>query len=404
MKAIMYGAGNIGRGFIGKRFSLSGWDVTFVDINEAVVNQLQKDGGYPVYVTRGNEYVKEWVGNCTGFNGKDVDGVIKLIAECDILATSLGVNVLPFVAENLAKGIAARYAAGGEPLNILICENLIGSEKILRGYVRPYITEDLVTYFEEQIGFVSCCVGITVPPTPKKFTDENPLAVCTDYYNELPADLTAFRPVGAPTPDMNGLVPFTPFDFYIERKLMLHNMGHATMAYLGYQKGLSYIYEVGRDPEIKYILLRALDESARGLAKRHGADLDGLLSFIDNLIPRLDNPLLEDTLLRVGKDTKRKLSPSDRLVGAFNCVKESGKTPAYLAVGIAAGLLWDCEGDEAGAEVSACAKNEGVAAALAKYSQITDKADVALIKRFYDMLAAKASFAELIAALNEYAE
>ena len=89
---------------------------------------------------------------------------------------------------------------------------------------------------------------------------------------------------------------------------------------------------------------------------------------------------------------------------AFNCVKESGKTPAYLAVGIAAGLLWDCEGDEAGAEVSACAKTEGVAAALAKYSQITDEQDVALIKRFYDMLSAKAPFAELIAALNEYAE
>ena len=90
----MYGAGNIGRGFIGKRFYLSGWDVTFVDINEATVKQLQNDGGYPVYVTRGNEYVKEWVGNCTGFNGRDVDGVVKLISECDILATSLGVNVL----------------------------------------------------------------------------------------------------------------------------------------------------------------------------------------------------------------------------------------------------------------------------------------------------------------------
>ena len=176
------------------------------------------------------------------------------------------------------------------------------------------------------------------------------------------------------------------------------------MAYLGYQKGYSYIYEVGRDAEIKYILLRALDESARGLAKRHGASLDGLLSFIDNLIPRLDNPLLEDTLLRVGKDTKRKLSPSDRLVGAFNCVKESGRTPAYLAVGIAAGLLWDPDGDDAAAEIRAYLKAEGVAAALAKYSQITDEADVALIKRFYDLLEAKAPFADIIAALNEYAE
>lgn len=404
MHAIMYGAGNIGRGFIGKRFYLSGWRVTFVDINEATVKQLQADGGYPVYVTRGNEYVKEWVGNCTGFNGKDTDGVAKLISECDIMATSLGVNVLPHIAENLARGIAARYAAGAKPLNILICENLIGSEKILRGYVRPYISEELMTYFEEQIGFVSCCVGITVPPTPKKFTEENPLAVCTDFYNELPADLAAFRPIGAPTPKMNGLIPFTPFDFYIERKLMLHNMGHATMAYLGYLKGYEHIYEVGRDPEIKYILIRALDESARGLAKRHGASLEGLMSFIDNLIPRLDNPLLEDTLLRVGKDTKRKLSANDRLVGAYNCVKESGRTPAYLAVSIAAGLLWDCEGDEAGAEVSTYARKEGVAAALKRYSGITEEEDVALIGRFYKLLSERASFAEIIAVLNEYAE
>ncbi len=399
----MYGAGNIGRGFIGKRFYLSGYNTTFVDINDATVARLKEQGGYPVYVTRGNEYVREWVGNCTGFDGKDTEGVAALIASCDILATSLGVNVLPIVAPTLAKGIIRRHAEGAKPLNILICENLIGSEKILRDLVRPHIPAELVSYFEDEIGFVTCSVGITVPPTPKKFTDEDPLAVCTDYYNELPADLTAFRPVGAPTPEMDGLVPFTPFDFYIERKLLLHNMAHATMAYLGYLKGYNFIYEVGRDAEIKYILVRALDESARALAIRHGASLDSLLGFVDNLIPRLDNPLLEDTMLRVGKDTKRKLSPADRLVGAFNCVKQSGRTAAYVAVGIAAGLLFDCPGDDAAAEVSTYARENGVAAALEKYSNITDASDVELIETLYVMLRDKASFASLIAFLNEKA-
>ena len=266
-KALMYGAGNIGRGFIGKRFYLSGYNTVFVDVNTDMVEKLRAAGKYPIYVTRGNEYVPEWVENCTAVNGRDEAAVIEEIVSCDIMATALGVNVLPHVASLIARGILARRERTGKPLNILICENLIGSDKYLRGLVEPFLDE---------VGFVSVSVGITVPPTPQKFLDENPLAVCTDLYRELPADALGFRPVGAPTPEIDGMVVFSPFGFFIERKLLIHNMGHALMAYLGYLKHYNYIYEVAADGEIKYILTRALTESARALAKRHGADLDGV--------------------------------------------------------------------------------------------------------------------------------
>ena len=126
MKAVMYGAGNIGRGFIGQRFYLSGYETTFIDVNEAVVNELNAQKKYPIYVTRGTEYVPEWVENVNAVNGKDEAAVVKTIAECDIMATALGVNILPFVAPLLAKAVLARKAVG-KPLNILICENMIGS-------------------------------------------------------------------------------------------------------------------------------------------------------------------------------------------------------------------------------------------------------------------------------------
>lgn len=400
MKAVMYGAGNIGRGFIGKRFYLSGYETTFIDNNVDMVNKLAAAKKYPIYVTRGTEYVPEWVENCTALDGHDGNVVADQIADCDILATALGVNILKFVAQNVANGIIRRYNKGARPLNILICENLIGSDKYFRDLVAPFIPEELKGYFEDSIGFVSVSVGITVPPTPQKFLDENPLSVCTDLYNELPADATGFRPVGAPVPKMDGLVPFSPFAFYIERKLLIHNMGHATMAYLGYLKGYNYIYEVANDPEIKYILVRALYESARALAKRHGASLDGLMGFVENLVTRLDNPLLEDSLLRVGKDTKRKLAAGDRLGGAYLMVREQGGIPAHIAIGVAAGYLFDDPADPIGVEVSTFARENGIAAALEKYSSITAPEDVALIGKFYEMLKAKAPFADFVAELN----
>ncbi len=401
-KALMYGAGNIGRGFIGKRFCLSGYHTVFVDVNADMVEKLNAAGRYPIYVTKGTEYVPEWVENCSAVNGRDENAVIDEIASCDIMATALGVNVLPHVASLIARGLLARRERGNGPLNILICENLIGSDKYLRELVAPHIPAEAMSYFLDEVGFVSVSVGITVPPTPEKFLATDPLAVCTDLYRELPADALGFRPIGAPTPEIDGMVVFSPFGFFIERKLLIHNMGHALMAYLGYLKGYEYIYEVAADGEIKYILTRALVESARALAKRHGAALDDVMTFVETLIPRLDNPLLEDSLFRVGRDTKRKLGAGDRLGGAYLMVREQGGVPAHIGVGIAAGYLFDHPDDPIAAEVSGYAREHGIAAALEKYSGITAPEDVEMISEFYDMLSRRAPFAEFVAALNKY--
>ena len=398
MKAVMYGAGNIGRGFIGQRFYLSGYETTFIDVNEAVVNELNAQKKYPIYVTRGTEYVPEWVENVNAVNGKDEAAVVKTIAECDIMATALGVNILPFVAPLLAKAVLARKAAG-KPLNILICENMIDSNEYLHGLVEPHIPAEDKAWFEENIGFVCVSVGRTVPPTPAEFKEKYALAVCAEPYSELPVDAAGFRPVGCEMPPIKELVPFSPFAFFIERKLLIHNMGHALMTYMAYQKGYNYIFEAATDGEIKYILTRALLESARALAKRHGAPLDDTMQFVEDLMVRFENKLLVDSLDRVGRDPKRKLSEHDRLVGAFKMVREQGMIPAHIAVGIAAGYLFDMPTDAAAVEITDYVKANGLTAALAKYSNITDEQDVAMIRKFYDLFVEKAPFSAFVETL-----
>lgn len=402
MKAVMYGAGNIGRGFIAKRFYLSGADTTFIDVNTQLVDMLNAAGRYPIYVTRGTEYVPEWVERINAVNGRDAAAVIDTIAGADIVATALGVNILPHVAELLARAIIERRARGARPLNILICENLIGSDTYLRGLVEPFIPEDTRDYFNKNVGFVCVSVCITVPPTPQRFLDENPLAVCTDNHSELPVDLAGFRPAGAPLPKIDSMVAFSPFSFFIERKLLVHNMGHALMAYYGRLKGYNMIYDIACDGEIKYILTRALLESVRALAKRHNVKTDDLLEFVEKLMIRFENPLLIDDVLRVGKDPKRKLAAGDRLGGAFKLVREMGGVPAHICVGIAAGLLFDHPDDPIALEVSGYTREHGVAAALEKYCSITAPEDVAMIEELYRLLDERAPFAELVSTLSKY--
>lgn len=134
------------------------------------------------------------------------------------------------------------------------------------------------------------------------------------------------------------MVPYAPFDFYIKRKLYVHNMGHATCAYLGDLLGLEYIYQSIAVPEVRVLVQNAMLESAQTLHKHYGADLTALQAHITDLLYRFTNAALGDTCQRVGGDPARKLSPADRLIGSSLLAIEEGITPAYIAVGAAAGL------------------------------------------------------------------
>ena len=334
-KAVMYGGGNIGRGFIGALLSQSGYEVTFVDVAEPVVKALQINHRYPVrYVSsNGNEDV--WIEHVTAVNGNDTDAVSEAIADCDIMATAVGARILKFIVPNIVAGLRKRWARNGGPLNIIICENLMDANKVLEGMLKEQLTEAEQAIFDETVGLVEASIGRMVPVQTEEMKDGEPLRVCVERYGFLPVDKAAFK---GQIPQIPNLVPYTPFDFYIKRKLYVHNMGHATCAYFGDLLGLAYIYQAVAVPEIRILAQNAMLESAMALSKEYGADIEALQSHILDLLHRFTNAALGDTCQRVGGDPGRKLSPDDRLIGASRQALKVGITPAYIAVGAAAGL------------------------------------------------------------------
>ena len=390
-KFVMYGAGNIGRGFIGQLFSQSGYSVGFVDINKEVIARLNTDKSYPVVVVSNEKIEEIIVENAYGIDGTDIELVSEEIASADIMATAIGVNVLKFIAKPIALGLKKRFERNLKPFNIIICENLIGADAFLKGLIKEQIPE-YADRIDKEIGFVEASIGRMVPVVPEEKKQGNPLRVYVEPYNILPVDKEAFK---GEIPEIKNLYPYEPFNLFIQRKLFMHNMSHATCAYLGALRNYTYIYESIADFDIKYVASKALMQSATAVAKENGVEMDFLLSHAENLLFRFKNKELGDTVERVGRDTIRKLSSNDRLFGAINLCEKHNLPCEYLCLGVAAGLCFKPESDASSIEVSTYAKENGVKKTLEKYCAYTGKS-VELIEKLYDMIVKGVSISEII--------
>ena len=394
-QALMYGAGNIGRGFIGQLFHMSGYEISFIDVNMTVIDKLNTDGQYPVYITDGDDYREYLVTGVHGVNGRDNEAIAEAMAAADVMATAVGVNILKFIAAPFACGVRRRMEKGIEaPLNVIICENMIEADHYFASLVKENLNEAEAAYFDTHIALVEPSIGRMVPATPKEIAEKNPLAVCVEPYCELPVDKNAFK---GEIPDIKNMVPFAPFDFFIRRKLFMHNMSHALTAYFGALRGYTYIWEAIADPDIRELASKALSESSQALHMEYGVPMEELKAFSDNLLERFENKLLGDTIERVGRDTKRKLSENDRFVGIALLCEKLGIPSTHILAGLAAGLHFAPEGDDASCEVAGDARQNGVFHALSTYCGIDADCPIANeVNAFYSKIKEKANISEII--------
>ncbi len=392
-KALMYGAGNIGRGFIGQLFYQSGYEVVFVDVNTEILNRLNSDRQYPVRILTGRDVKEIDVKNVRGVSGMDIGSVAEEIATADIMATAVGVNILPRIVKPVAEGLKKRWAAGNmEPLNIIICENLLDANHILAGLIKQELDDAGKELFEKLVGLVEASIGRMVPVMTPQMQEGNILRVCVEEYGELPVDKDGFK--GA-IPDIKNMCPFSPFGFYIQRKLFIHNMGHALTAYLGKLRGHEYIWQAVGDPYIKLAAMRAMQDSATALSREHGVALDLILDHVDDLLYRFGNKQLGDTVNRVGNDTRRKLSSNDRMIGAANLCISHGINPVNISLGIAAALRFDKE--SSANSIYDLLTEKGPEAVLEEISGIqADNPLISMVMEFYGKLCNGMELGELI--------
>lgn len=361
-QAIMFGAGNIGRGFLGQLFSESGYEVTFVDIDKPLISALNNNRYYPLRLVTNANTLELRIGPVTGILSSDLDQVADAVSRASIGATAVGARALPFIAPAVATGVAARMRAGIEqPLNLIICENLKGAADYFRSIVNEHLDESGKAYLRTHIGFVDTVIGRMVPELPPELKAQDRTLVIAEPYKELPVDRSGF--IGE-IPEIVGMQPCDNFALYTARKLYLHNAGHAVLAYLGYLRGYELGYEALEDSDIRPILEAALEESLLGIVQRYNAEEIWLRAHVADLLDRFANRVLADPVLRLGRDPLRKLAPDDRLVGAARTAETTGMVPENLAWGIAAGLAFDAQEDDKAVELQQRISRDGLARVL----------------------------------------
>jgi len=353
--AVHFGAGNIGRGFLGQVYSESGYSTQFIEAVPNVVDALNARGRYQIEIAE-EPPGQMWVERVSAVLASDVELVAQTVANADIASTAVGVNVLPKIAESLALGLQRRFEQARGTLDIIVCENLIGAGPFLREQVRTALPAEWHTTLDEQIGFVEASIGRMVPIVPPAKREQDPLWIAVEAYCELPVDKDAFR---GPIPPIPHLKPIAPFAAYVERKLFIHNLGHATAAYLGYLKGYEFVWQAAEDPDIIAATSAAMEASALALSRRHGLDLADLKDHVSDLIHRFANRALGDQVLRVAADPIRKLGPNDRFMGAIQMCLDTRVDPTPIARGAAAALLFDAPTDPSARTLQQMIREQG---------------------------------------------
>jgi mannitol-1-phosphate 5-dehydrogenase len=383
--ALMFGAGNVGRGFLGQLFSESGYDVVFVDIDEPLIAALNTRRGYTIRLVEDDWTEEITVAPVRALHAEETDAVARALAEADLAATAVGVRALPHIAPLVAAGVARRAEEGvPAPLNIIVCENLKGAAAIFRHMVSDHLPAALHAYLRAHVGFVDTVIGRMVPPPTPQMRAQDPSLIVVEPYKELPVDRRGFA---GPVPEIVGLEPTDNFAVYTARKLYIHNCGHAMLGFLGHLRGHAFGYQALEDAAIRPLFEQALAESKHGIAVAHGVDPAWLEAHIGEIVRRLANRALGDTIFRLAHDPLRKLGPEDRLVGAARLVEKAGGTPDALSWGIAGGYCFDDTDDPLAVTLQQRIATEGLDAVLAGVSGIEpDEPLAALVRERYRRL------------------
>ncbi|MCX7847939.1 MAG: mannitol-1-phosphate 5-dehydrogenase [bacterium] len=329
---VHFGAGNIGRSLVAPLFRAAGYEVLCIDTADEVVAALNARDSYRVVIKDtlpvGVPNVIEVTG-VRALHGSDTTAVAAAVANADLCSTAVGPAALPSVARSLAAGIVRRTA----PLNVILCENVRHGATLMRRSLQTYLDASALA----QVGLVETSIGKMVPIMPADVRARDPLEVWAEAYNEIIADADGF--IGRP-PEVPGLVLKHHFAAYVDRKLFVHNLGHAATAYFGFLAGARYIWEAIEVPHVRARVEEAMKVSARALHAQYHYELawEELQNYLDDLLRRFANRALGDTVFRVGRDLPRKLAPDDRCVGAVRLVCAHGGDPAPLCAVIAAAL------------------------------------------------------------------
>lgn len=335
MTAVHFGAGNIGRGFIGLLLHEAGHDLVFVDVNAPLISAISAASSYQVIEIGpgGRQHT------VTGFtaidSAADRPAAVAAVAAAHITTTAVGPTVLRLIAPVIADALRVRSPELA-PLIVMACENALQATDLLRAEIATLLA-DAPEALERAI-FANTAVDRIVPTADLA----DGLDVRVEPFCEWAIDSGPFGDALPSIPNAHFVADLAP---YIERKLFTVNTGHATSAYLGRAAGHEFVHEAIADPAVRAGVVAALEETSRLLVMRHGFEATVQDAYRATALERFANTAIADPVTRVGRQPLRKLSRHERFIEPAVALAEAGIEPVGLLTAIGAALCFRVNDD-----------------------------------------------------------
>lgn len=324
--AFIFGAGKTGRGFAAHLAFLGGYDVTLVDKNEQLVEDLNKEGQYYIQVL-GDEEKSTAIKFSKAYHLNDGSWHKELINASVAFTAVFGNNL-----EELSKQLAAalekrRFQNPDSFLTIITCENLTNAAQHLKECVLKQLGAEQKNWVADHVGFSEAIIFKTCLEAAP---DQHPLTIRAQNFFELPCDGEAVK---APL-HVYGLKPLPNFKNQLERKIYTYNCINAVITYLGAQKGYEQLFDAGSDEEILITAWKAADETSKALIAEFGFNEKEQAEWVRGAFAKFSDKNIPDPIERNGADPVRKLSREDRLIGPALLAIKHAIHPEALLEGI----------------------------------------------------------------------
>ncbi|WP_343153621.1 mannitol-1-phosphate 5-dehydrogenase [Buchnera aphidicola (Mindarus keteleerifoliae)] len=343
MKGLHFGAGNIGRGFVGKILLEAGINLIFVDANKNLVNKLNH---YKKYVVQefnmkkmnARKYVLK---NIKAMHIDDIN-LIESINHTELITTSVGANNLKFIAIIIAKAILKKVKKKNKKiLNIIACENIIRASTKLKNNLLDLLGKKYFEFVNKYLCFIDCTIDKIIPYFFQR--KNNQLLIKTESFGEWIIDKKQFK---ESFPRIKGIKTSNLLDIFLERKLLILNSGHAVLAYFGLLLGYDNVKEAIKNLVIQRLVFSVMKENSNILIKKFGFSKNKQDQYIKDVLFRFKNPFLNDNLKRIARNPIQKLGLNNRLLMPILEAKKYGLPYSNLVKTVSIVLHYENSKDE----------------------------------------------------------
>jgi mannitol-1-phosphate 5-dehydrogenase len=367
MQALHFGAGNIGKGLIGYLLNKTGYEICFVDVNEGVLESINKTNSYSIELLD-NHHTTETVAPVTALNSiTEGEKVIQAILEADLITTSVGIVNLSKIAKLLSEGLLKRVKENKTNIDVIANENAINASSTLKREIEKHVSPEEMEEICEFVGFPNSAIDRLAL---SKETEKGEVTLVEPVYEWV---INKSEMMNLDLPLIEDVIYVDDLDPYIKRKLYMVNMGHAATAYIGFAAGEDTIQSTLAKPEFEGFMRKVLNEVKQYVVKKLHFNSKDIDSFIEKTLKRFKNKNISDNVLRVGRSPIRKLGYDERLIKPLREIFKLGTSVECLSIAISAAFLFHNPNDEEAVRLEKYIQERGIEEAISHFTGIENQ-------------------------------